>query len=152
MNISQLITPSRVVSDLSGTTKIEVLTTLAEVFARDLSPTSGQEILDILMEREKIGSTGIGNGIAVPHGRLAKLSAPIAIMGRSSQGVMFDALDGKPVYLIIALLSPVSSSKLHLAALSTISQLLHRRTVCDHLRAASDQEAVFSVLTSGDET
>lgn len=151
MHISQLITPSRVVPDLSAATKMEALAALAKVLARDLPQTSADEVLDIFLEREQLGSTGIGKGVAVPHGRLSELSAPIAALGRSYHGVAFDALDSKPVYLIIALLSPLAASKTHLAALTTISRLLlHREGIRERLHGAEDQDAFFLVLTSGD--
>lgn len=150
MHISQLITQSRVVSDLVGTSKVEVLTTLSTLLADDLPLISPDTILDTFLEREKLGSTGVGKGIAVPHGRIPQISVPIVAMGRSQQGVLFDALDGQPVYLLAALLSPLRANKAHLDALSVISRLLHQQIVREQLRAAPDQAAFYALLTSND--
>lgn len=146
MHISQLITSFRVVSELTGSTKSALLLPLATVLAHDLPTHSPQGILDILLERERLGSTGIGKGIAIPHGRMTGLSHPIAALGRSQDGVEFDALDRNPVFLFIVLLSPLKAHKAHLAALSTISRFLHRASVQERLRSAPDQEALFSAL------
>lgn len=150
MHISQLITSARVVLDLSGTTKREVLAPLAEVLARDVPKFSVRGILDVLAERERLGSTGIGKGIAIPHGRLSGLSVPIAALGRSGPGVAFDTLDGKPAHLIVALLSPLNDNKTHLASLAAISRFLQRKSVRDRLCAAPDHPALFAEIIAGD--
>ena len=150
MHISQLITSFRVVPELTGSTKGELLLPLATVLAHDLPAYSPQGILDVLLERERLGSTGIGKGIAVPHGRVKGLSHPVAALGRSRGGVEFDALDKTPVFLMIVLLSPLKAHKVHLAALLTISRFLHQPSIQGALRSAPDQGGLFSVLLLGE--
>ncbi len=146
MHISHLIVPSRVIANLHGTTAVEVLAEMAELLARDLRHTSKQAMLDIFLEREGLGSTAIGQGIAIPHGRLAELSHPIAALGRSSGGIAFQSLDEKPVHLVIALLSPPGANELHLKALSAISRLLRRESLRDRLCSLSEPEPLFHAL------
>lgn len=151
MHISTLVTPARVVANLSGTTLTEALTTLANLLAYDLKQTSAQEILDILLERERLGSTANGKGYAIPHGRLAALAHPIAALGRSSQGIACNALDGEPVYLVIALLSPLVTNDQHICALSAIVRPLRRTTLRNRLREISDPALLYHTLITEEE-
>ncbi|MBF0454615.1 MAG: PTS sugar transporter subunit IIA [Magnetococcales bacterium] len=146
MLISQLISETRVVPDLIGKDKVAVLTVLADVLAQELPQVSGEEIVEIFMERERLGSTGIGKGVAVPHGRLKELEKPLAVLGRSINGVSYDANDGKPVHLLIALLSPDGSGMPHLQALSAISRLLNQDARRTQLLAASDQKNLYEAI------
>lgn len=151
MNISQLVTPARVVAELNGTTSLEVLSTLAHLLADELKQAPAQEILDLFVERERLGSTAVGKGVAIPHGRLAGLSHPVAALGRSSRGVGFHALDGEPVYLFIALLSPLTPNELHVRALSVINHLLHRETLRNRLRETTESASLFRILVAEEE-
>lgn len=151
MHISQLVTLSRVVSGPSGTTKVEMLIALAEVLARDLPHCSAQKIFDLLVERERIGSTGVGKGVAIPHGRLVELSAPIAAFVHTDRGIPFESRDGKPVDLILALLSPANDHEMHLKALSCVSRLLYRESNRNCLRAATDKDALYRALVADDQ-
>jgi nitrogen PTS system EIIA component len=144
MLISDLILESCVVPDLSGRNKEEVLRNLSEVLAGVLPDTSAGLILEVFIEREQLGSTGIGKGIAIPHGRLEGLKEPIAVLGRSIAGVSFAASDNKPVHLFIALLSPVESGQPHLKALSAISRLLNKKLRRGQLLAAKDQKSLYN--------
>jgi nitrogen PTS system EIIA component len=146
MLISNLISESCVISNLSGTNKDEVLFNLSTAFADILPEASAEKILEIFHERERLGSTGIGKGIAIPHGRLAGLKAPIAVFGRSVAGVPFKASDDKPVHLLIALLSPTGSSKPHLQALATISHMLNKKELRTHLMEADNKRSLYRVI------
>ncbi|MBF0358153.1 MAG: PTS sugar transporter subunit IIA [Magnetococcales bacterium] len=148
MLISNLISESCVVTNLTGTNKNEVLHNLSIVFADILPEVSAEQILEIFKERERLGSTGIGKGIAIPHGRMDGIKSPIAVFGRSVAGVQFKSNDGKPVHLLIALLSPTGSGKPHLQALATISQLLNRESVRTRLMEAEDQRSLYRVMIS----
>ncbi len=146
MYISSLISKSSVISDLHGRNKDEVLTVLAAAFGEVVPGVAAQEILEIFQEREQLGSTGIGKGIAIPHGRVKGLKKPVAVLGRSAEGVAFAATDGKPVHLIIALLSPDGTVKPHLKALSCISHILNQAPRRKQLLAAADQESLYNAL------
>jgi PTS system nitrogen regulatory IIA component len=146
MHISHLVTPARVAANLEGSTPEAVLAVLAGLLAQDLRQVSAQEILDIFMERERIGPTAIGQGIAIPHGRLAGLPAPVAALGRSGPGVDFNALDGEPVHLIMALLSPPGENAVHLQAISLLSHLLRSEPLRNRLRHISEPSILFHAL------
>lgn len=152
MRISNLVTKNRMVLDLSETTKLEALSLLAKKMADSMEGASAKRILDIFLERERLGTTGVGQGISIPHGRYKGLSDPIAVLGRSFEGVPFEALDGKPVHLIVALLSPDGSSVPHLRALSAISRFLRSKQARDRLMSATDADELFQALSSGDES
>ncbi|MEO5363357.1 MAG: PTS sugar transporter subunit IIA [Magnetococcus sp. DMHC-8] len=151
MQIAQLITPSRVIANLNGTTVTEVLSALANLLARDLRSVSAQEVLAVLLEREGLGSTAIGQGVAIPHGRLAGLATPMAAMGRSSRGIAFHAPDDEPVHLVIALLSPMEDNAVHLQALSRIAHLLRRDAVRQRLQLISEPGPLFHALLAEEE-
>ncbi len=152
MRISQLISESRIDPDLSARSKTGVLESLSGILARDLPDSDAKDIFAVLQERERLGTTGIGNGTAIPHGRRDELSAPIAALGRSVQGIDFNAMDGKPVHLFVALLSPASSSVSHLKALSLISRLLRNHSLRKRLLAADNAVTLFNTLVDGEDT
>ena len=146
MQILQILTESRTILELSGSEKTAVLASLAELLSEVLPNTTGEKVLEVLLERERLGSTGIGKGIAIPHGRFEGITAPIAALGRSPQGIQFEALDGKPVHLIIALASPADTGKTHLQALSTISRLLRNKGIRQNMMKATSRESLLKAL------
>jgi nitrogen PTS system EIIA component len=150
MLISNLISESSIVANLPGLNKEQVLANLAYALAEALPKADPERILEALQERERLGSTGIGKGIAIPHGRCVWIKKPVAVFGRSVEGVDFAANDGKPVHLFIALLSPVRAVKPHLKALSAISQLLNHQTRRKKLLAAADEKALYDALIMGE--
>ncbi|MEO5368957.1 MAG: PTS sugar transporter subunit IIA [Magnetococcus sp. DMHC-1] len=143
MRMSLFLKETRVILELDKTDKDGVLTQLAGVLAADISGTRPRRILDIFWERERLGSTGIGQGIAVPHGRLPGLPAPIAAMGRSRGGVEFAAMDGQPVHLVMALLFPPEAHETHLQALATVTRLLRQPHSHRRLMLAMDRESLY---------
>jgi nitrogen PTS system EIIA component len=146
MLISDLISKSCVIPNLVGRNKEEVLSYLAFFLVEAVPLVLAERVFELFLEREKLGTTGIGNGIAIPHGRLEGIKVPIAILGRSVEGVSFDSNDGQPVHLFIALLSPVGSGKPHLKALSAISRFLSQESQRQDLLEANDQQALYEVL------
>jgi PTS system nitrogen regulatory IIA component len=123
MKLSQLLKKESIVADLEATTKQGILRELA----RAVAPVAGidaQDIAAVLMERESLGSTGIGGGIAIPHGKLNTVKEIILGFGRSKSGVSYDSLDGKPVHIFFLLLTPENSTGGHLKVLAQISKLL----------------------------
>jgi PTS system nitrogen regulatory IIA component len=123
MKLSQLLQKESIVADLSSTTKHGIIRELALAVA-PVAGIEAEEIAAVLMERESLGSTGIGGGIAIPHGKLSAVKEIILGFGRSRTGVTYDSLDGKPVHIFFLLLTPENSTGGHLKVLAQISKLL----------------------------
>jgi mannitol/fructose-specific phosphotransferase system IIA component (Ntr-type) len=102
--------------------------------------------IEVVMEREKLGSTGIGQGIAIPHGRLADLSKPMLALARHKQGVEFESIDGEPVHIIILLLAPEKEDKSHLELLAHIARIMQRESVRDAIMHAESAEEISRLV------
>jgi nitrogen PTS system EIIA component len=150
MQISHLISESCVLPNLVGDSKKDVLLRLSAVFANVMPNASTRHILELFLEREQLGTTGIGNGVAIPHGRIKGLKNPVAVFARSIDGVPFDANDGKPVHIVVALLSPAGSGREHLQALSAISQLLNNSAHRENFIKATDKKSLYNAVVKGD--
>jgi PTS system nitrogen regulatory IIA component len=114
--------------------------------AAQLTGQSERAILEILLQREKLGSTGVGNGVAIPHGKLPKLAQVFGLFARLERAVDFEALDGQPVDLIFLLLAPEGAGADHLKALARVARLLRDPDVARRLRSSADAEALYAVL------
>ena len=123
MKIAEFLSPQAVIPDLSATTKPGVLGELAGSLARAQPLLRPERLVEVLKERERLGSTGIGEGVAIPHGKLNGIGQLSACFGVSRRGVDFDAIDGKPTFLFFALIAPENSAGIHLKALARISRL-----------------------------
>ena len=145
MEIADLITPSRVVAQLRATNKKQALQELAKR-AAVMTGIQERTIYDVLIERERLGSTGIGMGIGIPHGRLPGLDALCGIFARLDRPVPFDAIDDQPVDLIFLLLAPEGAGADHLKALARVSRLLRNRNVCEKLRGTDNAVALYALL------
>ena len=145
MEIADLITPRSVVAQLRAANKKQALQELAK---RAAAMTGIQErtIYDVLIERERLGSTGIGMGIGIPHGRLPGLDALCGVFARLDRPVPFDAIDDQPVDLIFLLLAPEGAGADHLKALARVSRLLRDRSVCEKLRGTDNADALYALL------
>lgn len=146
MEIHELLIPAGVIANLRVANKRQALQELA----RRVAALSGQDehkIFETLLEREQLGSTGIGSGTAVPHGRLPNLAKPVALFARLEKPVDFEAIDEQPVDLIFVLLTPSAASADHLKALARISRLLRNRAMCTKLRGTDDADAIYALLT-----
>ena len=108
-------------------------------------------LMDVLIERERLGSTGIGDGIAIPHGKLNNLDKLLLSFGRSLAGVDFDSLDGKPAHLFFLVVAPENSAGAHLKTLARISRLLKSNAVRRDLMEAKDTQAIYSIIEAQDE-
>jgi PTS system nitrogen regulatory IIA component len=124
MKMEDALKESCVIADLKGTTKEEVLRELATAMKEAGVINSVDEAVGVILEREKLGSTGIGDGVAIPHGKMKGLTHLLCAFGRSKTGISFDAVDGKPVHIIFLLLAPEDSAGLHIQMLSRISRVL----------------------------
>src|SRR5271168_257581 len=146
MEIVDLITPESVVPHLRATSKKQALQELARR-AAELTGLNERAIFDVLLERERLGTTGVGNGIAIPHGKLANLPRLYGLFARLEKPINFDSIDEQPVDLIFLLLAPESAGADHLKALARISRLLRDRTICEKLRGSDNAEALYALLT-----
>ncbi|HJU19518.1 MAG TPA: PTS IIA-like nitrogen regulatory protein PtsN [Stellaceae bacterium] len=145
MEIADLITPRSVVAQLRATGKKHALQELAKRAAA-LTGASDRAIYDVLVERERLGTTGIGNGTAIPHGKLKGLTRLYGIFARLERPIAFEAIDDRPVDLIFMLLAPEDAGTDHLTALARISRLLRDRAMCEKLRGTDKADALYALL------
>ncbi len=150
MEINDLLVPEGVVADLKTTSKKQALQDLAKR-AAEVSGLHVRAIFDVLMERERLGTTGVGNGIAIPHGKLPNLDRLHGLFARLENPIDFQAIDERPVDLIFVLLAPETAGADHLKALARISRLLRDQTVCEKLRGTDNAEALYAILTAAEE-
>ena len=146
MEITELIGPGGVVPNLRVTSKKQALQELAKR-AAGLTGQPERAIFEVLIERERLGTTGVGNGIAIPHGKLADLDRLYGLFARLETPIDFDAIDEQPVDLICVLLAPETAGAYHLKALARVSRLLRDRAICDKLRGTDSAEAIRALLT-----
>ena len=146
MELAELIGPDAIVADLRATNKKQALQELSERAAK-LTGLHERQIFDVLLERERLGTTGVGNGIAIPHGKLPGLSRLYGLFARLEHPVDFDSIDEQPVDLIFLLLAPEAAGADHLKALARVSRLLRDRTICEKLRGADHPDALYALLT-----
>lgn len=151
MKINELLREHMILAELRGTTKQQVLEEMVQQLAAHTHGVDAAELLKVLLEREKLGSTGIGNGIAIPHGKLDGLSDIALVFAKSNQGIPFDALDNKPVHLIFLLVAPSNSAGAHLKALARLSRLLKDKHFRDVLMDASDAHSLYTAIITEDE-
>jgi PTS system nitrogen regulatory IIA component len=142
---SDLVSPNAIIPALKVNGKKQALQEIAAK-AATLTGQSDRAILEILLQREKLGSTGVGNGVAIPHGKLAKLSEVFGLFARLERPVDFEALDGQPVDLIFLLLAPEGAGADHLKALARVARLLRDPEVARKLRNSKDADALYAVL------
>jgi PTS system nitrogen regulatory IIA component len=146
MPLTDLVAPQAILPALKVSSKKQALQELA-ARAAELTGRPEREILDVLTQREKLGSTAIGGGIAIPHGKLAKLDRLFGLFARLDRPINFDALDGQPVDLIFVLLAPEGAGADHLKALARIARLLRDSELANKLRDAREAEAAYAVLS-----
>ena len=145
MPTPELVSPNAIIPALKVNGKKQALQEIAAKAAA-LTGQSDRAILEILLQREKLGSTGVGNGVAIPHGKLAKLGQVFGLFARLERAVDFEALDGQPVDLIFVLLAPEGAGADHLKALARIARMLRDQDLANKLRDARDAEAIYAVL------
>ncbi|WP_455476080.1 PTS IIA-like nitrogen regulatory protein PtsN [Bartonella sp. B17] len=145
MNLSELIAPEAIIPALRANSKKQVLQILAEKAAK-LTGLDERVIFDIVLQREKLGSTGLGGGIAIPHGKLPDINRIIGIFARLENPVDFEALDDEPIDLVFLLLAPENAGADHLKALSQIARVLRHSDVIQKLRNTHDANALYALL------
>ena len=147
MDLSDLVTQKSIMPSVKVASKKQLLQVLSEK-AADIIGLSERDIFDTIMQREKLGSTGVGNGIAIPHGKLKNVGSITGIFARLETPVDFEALDDEPVDLVFMLLAPETAGADHLKALSRIARILREPEMVSKLRATKDASALFAFLTS----
>jgi len=151
MKILDFLDQKAVSADLKSTDKEAVISELVNLLVASGKVKNANEMIKILLERESLGSTGIGQGIAIPHGKSSKISQMIGAIGISKGGVDFEALDGELVYIFVLLLAPADSAGPHLKALARISRLLKDKYFRDSLKNATGEENLLEIIKREDE-
>lgn len=151
MDITALLRPNAVFPNLRAASKKQVLQELARR-AADLFSESGQnyserEVLEILQDRERLGTTGVGCGIAIPHGKLKGLEKVFGLFARLEHPIDFESIDEEPVDLVFVLLAPETAGAEHLKALARVSRLLRDQSICTKLRGSQTADALYVLLT-----
>ena len=150
MKIIDLLDPNCILPNLQASNKRGVLEELAAALVSGHKEVNLPTVVEVLLERERLGSTGIGDNIAIPHGKLPQLTQMLLAFGRSPQGVDFDSMDGKPSHLFFLLLAPVNSSGLHLKALAKISRMLMSQPFREQLMKAEGAEEIYRLIAERD--
>jgi nitrogen PTS system EIIA component len=152
MKITEMLKKEFIIEALTSTTKKETLLELSQVILRNDPLYKPEEVVNVLLDREKLGSTGIGDGIAIPHGKLAKLDELVVSFGRSREGIDFNAMDGKPVHLFFLLLAPENSAGVHLKALAKLSRMLKDVDFRVKLLQAGSTEDIYRTISDKDDS
>ncbi|RME65399.1 MAG: PTS IIA-like nitrogen-regulatory protein PtsN [Alphaproteobacteria bacterium] len=147
MDIDDLIAPEAVLADLKASSKKQALQLMCAVAAK-LTGIEERSIFQTVLEREKLGTTGVGQGVAVPHGKMAEVEKITGVFAHLAKPIDFDAVDQQPVDLIFLLLAPENAGADHLKALARISRLLRDKAVCDKMRGTKDSDALYALLTA----
>ena len=145
MDLTDLLTPQGVVAHLKAGNKKQALQELAHA-ASKVTGLEERTVFDALLERERLGTTGVGLGIAIPHAKMPELKRLYGLFARLDHPVDFDSIDEQPVDLIFVLLAPESAGADHLKALARISRLLRNQAIVEKLRGAESAEAIFALL------
>jgi PTS system nitrogen regulatory IIA component len=141
-----LIAPDAIVPNLRANSKKQVLQELAKR-AAEIAGAPERAVFEVLLERERLGTTGVGHGIAIPHGKLPELDRVHGMFARLEKPVDFDAIDEQPVDLLFLLLAPEQAGADHLKALARVSRLLRDGSLCEKLRGADSADAIYALLT-----
>ena len=150
MKIDEILKKESVIADLVGTNKLEVIKEMTACLKQNNTIKDDQALFATLMEREKLGSTGIGENVAIPHGKSDELTQIIAVFARSLEGVDFESLDQKPVHFVCMVIAPAHSTGQHLKALARISRLFKNQVLREGILKAENSDAIYSILLEED--
>ncbi|MBM3244644.1 MAG: PTS sugar transporter subunit IIA [Candidatus Omnitrophica bacterium] len=153
MKIMDFLSKNAILTDIKSVKKQDVINELVDalVNASEVDKRDSAKLIEALMARESLGSTAIGQGVAIPHAKCECVTKLVAAFGLSKKGVDFDSLDGEPAYIFFLLLAPQDSAGPHLKALARISRLLKDKYFRDSLRACNDDKSVVKIIASEDE-
>ncbi|MGA2411509.1 MAG: PTS sugar transporter subunit IIA [Candidatus Binataceae bacterium] len=150
MKITEILSQDMLLPELQSTTKTDVLRELARSFIRPFPSLDPAAVAAVLAERERLGSTAIGDGIAIPHGKIRGVNRIAGAFGRHPKGVDFDSLDGNPTHLFFVLIAPEDSTSLHLKALARVSRLFRDGAFRERLEAAITAEDLYRLIVEED--
>jgi len=147
MNLADYIDKNQVISELSARTKNEVLAELIDPLITSRPSLIREKVFDVLVTRENLGTTGIGDGVAIPHGKIEELDEVLIVAGRSRQGLDFAALDHKPAHIFFLVLAPEKSAGKHLKILAFISRLLQDHSFKESFMLAETRDELWNLIT-----
>ncbi|HVP61582.1 MAG TPA: PTS sugar transporter subunit IIA [Myxococcaceae bacterium] len=150
MKITDFLSPQAVIPDLVGRTKQDILRELSDALAAAYPPLNAGRVFEVLAEREKLNTTGIGEGVAIPHGKLPGLPRLYAAFGVAREGVDFASIDGKPTQLFFALVAPENSAGIHLKALARISRVFRNPEFRQAILEAPDAGRIYALIAEED--
>jgi nitrogen PTS system EIIA component len=151
MRLSDMLDEDHILVDLKAKDKKEVLEELAQVITGHDPSLEKSSLVKVLLERERLGSNGIGDGVAIPHGKFQGIDQPIISFGRSRKGLDFESMDGAPAYLFFLLVAPENSASIHLKALAKIAKILKNSSFRKTLMEASSREEIYRTIIQNDE-
>ena len=151
MKITDILDEASIIQDLRSTSKKGVLEELSDVLVEGGKLPDRDKVVEVLLDREKLGSTGIGDGIAIPHGKMKGIKDLVISFGRSTKGINFESIDNKPTHLFFLLVAPENSAGIHLKALARISRLLKDPSFRSRLMEAKDRRDLFTIIAEEDE-
>ena len=151
MKITELLSTAAITANMQATDKNSALVEMTDAIVAISDDLDREEVLKVLHERERLGSTGIGDGVAIPHGKLKNIDQLLLSFGCSKAGVDFDSMDGKPAHLFFLLLAPEESVGVHLKTLARISKLLKNPGVRSSLLSAADADELFRIIAAEEE-
>ena len=151
MKISDILDLNNIITAVKAGNKNGVIEELVEVVVENNPSLKKDELIKVLLERERLGSTGIGDGVAIPHGKFPGINEPIISFGRSEKGLDFDTMDGQPAHLFFLLVAPEDSASIHLKALARIAKILKNDSFRKQLMEVSTREEIYQVITHDDE-
>ena len=150
MKLSDYLTRKRIIAELQTSDKQYVLAELVQPLLPDLPADSEEQLLKLLAEREELGSTAVGDGVALPHVKMAGLKSQLAVLGRSLTGIPFAAVDNQPVKLFFLLVGPQDQASLHLKTLAQISRMVRNSEIRQQLLTAADADDLYQIISDGD--
>ena len=148
MRLDTILTPGRCYCDLPGVSKKRFLTTISELIAEDTPALNADSIYTALLSREQLGSTGIGNGIGIPHCRLAECKSITGALIKLEEGIDFDAVDSRRVDLLFVLIVPAEETHEHLKVLGALAALFHQESFCSKLRQAKSAQELYDIAVN----
>jgi len=150
MKIDEILKKESVIADLLGDNKVNVIKEMTQCLKKNNFIKNDQALFETLMEREKLGSTGIGENIAIPHGKSDEVTKIITVLARSKNGVEFESLDQKPVHFVCMVIAPAHSTGQHLKVLARVSRIFKNQGLRDEILQAESSDAIYSILTNED--
>ena len=150
MKIYEILKKESVIADLLGDNKVEVIKEMTQCLKKNNFIKNDQALFETLMEREKLGSTGIGENVAIPHGKSDEVREILTVLARSKTGVEFEALDKKPVHFVCMVIAPAHSTGQHLKVLARISRIFKNQVLREEIMKAGNSDGIYSILINED--